>query len=238
MRLIQLDAVCSTNTWLRQNRAELSHGDAVTALRQTAGRGRLGNVWLADDGMLPVSVLLRMEQVPQCVTLSVAVAVCEVLKPIVGEMPQIKWPNDIILHGHKLCGILCESAANGDKTDIICGVGLNLSQSADWFNAAGIPHGGSLLSLVGVTADRESLAYGIAESILRHCEMPFSELYQSYKAHCVTLGREVRIIRGGEERTAFALDIAQDGCLICRDDSGEFSVNSGEVSVRGILGYI
>ena len=237
-RMIQLAETDSTNTWLKQHRAELSHGTAVTALRQTAGRGRMGNEWLDDEGMLPLSVLLRDPPQPQFITLAVSLAVCSAIEPLIGERLGIKWPNDIILREHKLCGILCESAANGDGIDIICGVGVNISQSADFFCRSGIPHGGSLSSVLGVSADRERLAAAIADGILRFSQADFAELFEDYRSRSVTVGREVKLISPTGERTAFAEDIAEDGQLICRDGEQRFKVNSGEVSVRGLLGYV
>lgn len=238
MSLIQLEETTSTNSWLKANRAQLCHGDAVTALRQTEGRGRLGNVWLGAQGMLPVSVLLRNIAHPQSVTLAAGAAVCAQLEALAGQPVMIKWPNDIILRGCKLCGILCESASNGDGLDIICGVGVNISQSADYFESAGIPHGGSLMSLAGIAADRRDLAEAISQRIVQYAEKPFAEIYGEYKARCITLGKQVRIISNGEQRVAFAEDIADSGYLICRDENGVFEVNSGEVSVRGLLGYV
>lgn len=238
MSLIQLEETASTNSWLKAHRAQLCHGDAVTALRQTAGRGRMGNVWLGAQGMLPVSVLLRNIARPESVTLAAGAAVCAVLEELVSLPVMIKWPNDIILRGCKLCGILCESASNGDGLDIICGAGVNISQSADYFESAGIPHGGSLMSLAGITADRRALAAAVSQRIVMYAEKPFAEIYGEYKSRCITLGKQVRIIRGGTQRTAFAEDIADSGYLVCRDENGVFEVNSGEVSVRGLLGYV
>ncbi|MBE6902227.1 MAG: biotin--[acetyl-CoA-carboxylase] ligase [Ruminococcaceae bacterium] len=237
MSLTKLAEVSSTNTWLKERCGELSHGDAVTALRQTEGRGRIGHEWLGHDGMLPLSVLLKDVPEPDTLTLRASLAVCRALEPVVGTELAIKWPNDIILHGHKLCGILCESVMKCDSRCIICGVGVNLSQPAQYFVDAGIPHGGSLLSLNGIQADRDALAQQLTELIAEYSRTGFNEVIEEYRRRCVTLGREVRLL-GNTERTAYALDIAQDGALICRDSDGEFNVNSGEVSVRGLMDYI
>ncbi len=236
--LIRLPVTDSTNTWLKEHRGELPHGAAVTARRQTSGRGRLGHEWLDAEGMLPLSVLLKSPPFPQYVTLGVSLAVCDAVEPLIGERLGIKWPNDIILRGHKLCGILCESAADGEGIDIICGVGVNISQSADFFCAAGIPHGGSLLSVLGASADRDALAVSITENILRYSLLDFAEYRAEYVSRSVTVGQEVRIISPAGERSAFAEGIAESGHLICRIGEERFEVNSGEVSVRGLLGYV
>ncbi len=238
MRLIQLYETDSTNTWLKSNSDGLSHGDAVTAFRQTAGRGRMGHTWLDSDGMLPVSVLLEAPADVSAVTLCAAVAVCRALEHIASEELGIKWPNDIVCRGHKLCGILCESFRKCDRTYIICGFGVNISQPSEYFGSAGIPYGGSLLSVLGVVADRFTLAEDIAKLCAELCMRPFSEVYDEYRRRCVNLGREVRLIQNDMERTAFAEDIAYSGALVCRDDNGSFEVASGEVSVRGLYGYV
>lgn len=238
MSLIKLSETASTNSWLKEHRGELSHGDVVTALRQTEGRGRMGNTWLDADGMLPLSVLLRNIPHPETVTLAAGAAVCAALEELVDEPVMIKWPNDIILRGHKLCGILCESVCVGDDFDVICGIGVNLSQPEEYFEAAGIPHGGSLRSLVGVEADRDILAKTLTERVIQYSSKGFAEIYSEYKSHCITHGKQVRIIKNGAEQVAFADDIAENGHLICRDDSESFEISSGEVSVRGLLGYI
>ncbi|MGN0650790.1 MAG: biotin--[acetyl-CoA-carboxylase] ligase [Oscillospiraceae bacterium] len=238
--IIHLEETDSTNTWIKQRRSELPDGTLVTSDRQTAGKGRMGHTWLDDRGMLPMSVLLKDPPHPTEITLCAAVAVCRALeasytdsKPKFG----IKWPNDIVLDGYKLCGILCESACFGDRIDIICGIGINLSQSAEYFMQAGLPHGASLKMLTGSAPERENLAQRIADILTELCAAGFLPVIDEYRSRCVTLGKEVRLIHGGSEQTAFAKDIAENGFLICSTASGEFEVNSGEVSVRGLYGY-
>ncbi len=238
--LIRLDEISSTNSYLKENRTSLPDGTAVTALRQTAGRGRRGREWLSDDGMLPMSVLMKAPQYPAEITLCAAVAVCEVLDSFYGGKFSfgIKWPNDIVLDGRKLCGILCESVYFGDSCDVICGIGINLSQSEDYFSKAELPYGASLEMLTGSAPERFTLVETIAERVITLSKNSFSDIYDSYRRRCVTLGRDVKLVISGSEKTARAVDIAPNGYLICSDENGEFSVNSGEVSVRGLYGYV
>lgn len=240
LNCIHLNEVDSTNSYLKQHRAECPDGTLVTADIQTAGKGRRGHGWLADGGMLPFSLLLKSPKHADTLTLCAAVAVCESLEALLpDEQFGIKWPNDIILRGHKLCGILCESVCFGSSIDVVCGIGINLAQPADFFAQAGLPHGGSLKMLTGFEpADRVQLACDIAGRLYEYSQDGFSAVYGGYKRRCLTLGREIRIISGDEERRAIAEDIAPNGFLICSDESGRFEVNSGEVSVRGLLDYI
>ena len=236
---IALDEVDSTNNYLKQHRKELPDGTLVTAGLQTAGKGRRGRKWLADRGMLPFSLLLKDPPHPDTVTLCAAVAVCKSLEQLLpGESFGIKWPNDIILHGHKLCGILCESVCFGSSMDIICGIGVNISQTREFFQHAGIPHGGSLKMLTGIEPDRDTLAEDISKRLYEYSRQGFPAIAEEYTSRCLTIGKQVLLIENGKERPAFAEGIAENGFLVCRDENGSFEVNSGEVSVRGLLGYI
>ncbi len=236
---IRLEEVDSTNSYLKEHHAELPDGTLVTAEFQTSGRGRRGHGWAADQGMLPFSLLLKNPPHPDSLTLCAAVAVCGALEAVLPEEKfGIKWPNDIILRGHKLCGILCESVCFGSSIDVICGIGVNLSQSADFFRAAGITHGGSLKMLTGFVPEREALAEDISRRLYTHSREGFPAVADVYTSRCLTIGKRVRIIENGAEREAFAEGIAENGFLICSDEGGRFEVNSGEVSVRGLLGYV
>lgn len=239
-RKIKLEEVDSTNNYLKQHRGELPDGTLVTAKLQTAGKGRRGHDWLADQGMLPLSLLLKQPPHPDTLTLCAGVAVCEALEPLLpSEQLGIKWPNDIILRDHKLCGILCESVCFGSSIDIVCGIGVNLSQSAEFFKKANIPHGGSVEMLTGVVIeDREKLAEEIAERLYRYSRDGFEAVREQYVKRCLTVGKRIRLIENGQEREAFAEGIASNGFLICSDENGRFEVNSGEVSVRGLLDYV
>ncbi|MGN1340185.1 MAG: biotin--[acetyl-CoA-carboxylase] ligase, partial [Oscillospiraceae bacterium] len=213
---ITLDEVDSTNNYLKQHRSELPDGTLVTAGLQTAGKGRRGHGWLADRGMLPFSLLLKNPPYPETLTLCAAVAVCKSLEQLLpDEKFGIKWPNDIILHGHKLCGILCESVYFGSSMDVICGIGVNISQTWDFFCNAGIPHGGSLKMLTGVEPDREALAGDIARRLYDYSRKGFPAVSEEYTKRCLTIEKQVLLIENGIQREAFAEGIAPNGFLIC-----------------------
>ena len=245
---ICLDEVDSTNNYIKRRLAELgglADGCVVTARLQTAGRGRRGHDWAANEGMLPLSILLKDPLERDNLTARVGLAVCEAVEscydggvsdaaPDVG----IKWANDIIIASRKVCGILCESVFFGDCANVIVGVGVNVSQSADFFKKAGLPHAASLLMLTGTAPMRERLFESIAERVKFRAAMPFAECYGEYKRRVLNLGRRVKIISPKGDRVAEAVDVAANGFLVCRDEGGLFEVSSGEVSVRGIDGYL
>lgn len=240
MKTIFLDEADSTNNFLKAHCNELSDETAVTALRQYAGKGRLGHSWEGSEGMLPMSVLLKNPTEPENLSARAGLAVCEALEEAAfGQFfAGIKWPNDIILENHKVCGILCESVRVGACLNVICGVGVNISQSEDYFKQAGLPNGGSILSVTGLRVSRNELFERIAKRVIFRCTMPFRECFDEYKKRVLNIGREVRLIKNGAEKIAFAEGVSEQGFLICRDENGVFEVNSGEVSVRGKEGYI
>lgn len=240
MEIIRLDKTDSTNNYLKAHCGELSDGCVVTARLQTAGRGRCGHSWAADESMLPMSVLLKNPPEYENLTARVGLAVCEALERVIGDSAQIgiKWPNDVIINRHKVCGILCESVFFGDSINVIAGIGVNISQGADFFEREKLPNASSLLLLTGKTPDREALLRKIAENVIFRAKMPFAECRADYSAKVLNIGCEVRIISPNGERTAAAVRIADNGFLVCRDSGGEFEVSAGEVSVRGADGYI
>lgn len=238
--IIYLDEVDSTNSYLKCRCGELPNGCAVTARLQTAGRGRRGHDWAADEGMLPLSILLKDPPERDNLTARVGLAVCDAIGEICGNSfdAAIKWPNDIIVSSRKVCGILCESVFFGDCSNIIVGIGVNVSQNKAFFKAAELPHAASLLMLTGKAPDRNDLLRAIVSHVKKRAAMTFSECYDEYKARLLNLNKKVKIISPIGERIAVAEDVAQNGFLICRDDNGVFEVSSGEVSVRGTDGYL
>lgn len=242
MNIIKLSEVDSTNNYIKEHCKDLPDGSVVTAELQTAGRGRRGHSWSADRGMLPLSVLLRNPCELETLTPRVGLAVCEAVESVAKNQGVelkigIKWPNDLILANHKVCGILCESVFFGDNVDAICGIGVNISQDKAFFEQLNLPHGGSLKMLAGFEPPRDKLVEKIAENVIKREAMSFAECIGEYRSRVINLGKEVRIT-GSEERTALAVDIADNGFLVCRDENGEFAVSAGEVTVRGIDGYL
>ncbi|MCH5195556.1 MAG: biotin--[acetyl-CoA-carboxylase] ligase [Oscillospiraceae bacterium] len=239
--IIFLKETSSTNDWLRARCGTLSDMTCVTAERQTAGRGRRGHSWETSDGMLAMSVLLKDPPDVSTLTARVGLAVCDAISELysmLSEKAGIKWPNDIIIENHKVCGILCESVKIGDCVNVICGIGVNVSQSEEYFNSVGLANAASLKMLSGIELSKKKLCEKIFEKTSIRAKEMFCACYEEYKDRVINIGREVRILRGDNERRATAVDIAQNGCLICEDESGRFEVSSGEVSIRGIEGYL
>lgn len=239
--LISLEEVDSTNNYLKSRCAELPDGTAVTARVQTAGKGRRGHAWAANDGMLPLSVLLIDPPEYETLTARVGLAVCGAIAEMYINSPEIciKWPNDVIVSSRKVCGILCESARFGASTAVICGIGINISQNENYFREVNLPNAGSLLMLTGFAPERQTLLEAIVRNVRSRAVMPFADCLDEYRSRLVNLGQSVKILGAdGSERIAEAVDVAPNGYLICRGEKGFFEVGSGEVSVRGLDGYI
>lgn len=237
--VIELEECTSTNDYMREHLDELSDGAVITAKLQTSGRGRRGHIWEADNGMLPISILMKNPIERDTITARVGLAVCYALESVTKFSGiGIKWPNDIIICDKKVCGILCECSFLGDCVCVICGIGVNVSQSEDFFRRRDLPNGASLLTLSGEIYERNTLIEAIAENVNRLANMSFSQCIADFRSRVINLGRTIRLVEKNGYHKAKAVDIAPNGFLICEDENGRFEVGSGEVSVRGENGYI
>ena len=248
--LICLDSVDSTNNYLKKMADEgAPHGTVVLSDWQTGGRGRRGNSFLSPAGKgLYLSALLRPELPPMDVvnlTAWIAVAVCDAVEQVIGEHPGIKWTNDIILRQKKLCGILTELSLEGESgalNYVVAGIGINVSQNAEDFGPEVAPVAISLEQALGRTIRRADLAAAVIRALDcldRDFPVKKAEYLERYRADCLTTGHEVRLIQKGVTRTAFAESIDDDFALVVRwPDGTRETVTAGDVSVRGLLGYV
>lgn len=248
--LVCLDRVDSTNNEVKRRAVDtVPEGLVVVAGEQTGGRGRRGRSFVSPAGQgLYLSVLLRprcpLEEV-SALTAWTAVAVCNAVERVCGVRPGIKWPNDVILDGRKLCGILTElelEAESAALRHVVVGVGINLTQTAADFGPEVAPVAVSLAQALGRAPRRAEMAAAVLAAL--------DELYaafpaeraawlERYRADCLTLGRTVRLLRAGGEEEAFAEAVDDTFALVVRRaDGSREAVSSGEVSVRGLLGYV
>ena len=182
---------------------------------------------------------------PATLPLLASLAVRTQLKLRYGVDCQIKWPNDLLLNGKKIVGILCEGVSYGYQQQgrgILCGIGINLAQPQEYFDAVGLPHGTSL-ALQGVPVDMDTdpewLAqymtdFGFDRALYTYEAEGFAPYRERYKALCVNLGRHVTYDGGA----GTAVDVDDEGRLIVRDETGDTRVFTGEVSVKGIYGAV
>ena len=239
----------STNT----DAAELAaagavHGTLVIADRQQAGRGRRGRVWESPAGEnVFMSIVLRpripAEKAPM-LTLVMALALAEGISAISGVQAGIKWPNDIVIHRHKICGILTEMHMNSDGSirDVVIGVGINVNMQE--FPASIRDMAGSLYTETGEKYDRNELIASVMEHFEKNYDI-FAEaeslapLKAAYEERLLNMEQEVRVLDPAGEYTGKALGITLTGELRVERQGGMITeVNAGEVSVRGLYGYV
>ena len=236
---ILLDETDSTNTRIRELESDdLAAHTAVSALRQTAGRGRLGRSWESEGGGLYLSFgVVTDPQNFAKLPLMAAGAVIAALDEAGIRDAGIKWPNDIIASNKKICGILCQ--AWGRRAAV--GIGVNISQTADEFARADLPNAASL-AMLGYTVDRWTLAARIlthADRIWAKIESgAFSQVLDDYRRRCISIGRDLIAIAPDREIHGVGTDVDEEGRLVLKTADGFYHVESGEVKLRSTHGYI
>ncbi len=249
-KVLWLEETDSTNLVCRRMAAEgEAEGLAVLARAQSAGRGRRGrNFQSTKDLGMYLSVLLRPTQdmeVLNNLTAWVAVAVCSGVERACGVRPQIKWINDIILNGKKLGGILTElglEPGTGKIDHIVVGIGLNVNHKLDDFQPELRDMATSLSLDVENCPSLPELAAHIIQALDEMYEsFPHNrpEYLEQYRAGCITTGKPVQLITPASREEAESLYIDEEFRLVVRmPDGSERTVNAGEVSVRGMYGYL
>ena len=235
----------STNSYLKRMVMDgASDGTVAVADAQSAGRGRMGRTFQSPAGKgLYLSMLLRPAVSAQKLmraTGMAAVAAARAVEKVSGVKVGIKWTNDLVLNGRKLCGILAETVMQGSETALVLGVGVNVCHRREDFDGE-VADIATSLAMEGVRVDRSRLAAALIEELRRlgdDLDGDIGTYVGAYRERCVTIGQEVRLMwTEGQERAA-ALDIDDQFGLVVRKENGEIStVRTGEVSVRGLYGY-
>lgn len=242
--IICFDTTDSTNAEAKRSLAS-PHGTVFIAEHQQKGRGRLSRVWESEKSSgIYMSILLKPQITGDSVaqlTLVAGLATASAIKKISRLPILIKWPNDIVSSGKKLCGILAElTQSDNDTQNVIMGIGVNVN-NRDFPEE--ISHTAtSLFCETNIIYNRSELIAAILSEFERYYEKfivhGFSALSEEYSTLSATLNREVNIVSPQGEYRAFAVGITNDGSLLISYDGKTEKVTSGEVSVRGIYGYI
>lgn len=245
-----LEEVDSTNTACKRLAAEgAADGTVVMADMQTAGKGRRGRRFVSPRGKgLYLSVLWRPERPAEALlplTALAAVAACRAMERVCSAAPEIKWPNDLVLQGKKLCGILTEMSLEGESGHVeyvVVGIGINCRQRPEDFGPELADMAVSLDMVLPGAVRRAALAAALMEELdlLRREILPRPELWlEEYRRRCLTVGRRVKILRGQQSSEAEAVAVDESFGLTVRCDNGAVeTLHSGEVSVRGLYGYV
>lgn len=247
--ILHYNTIDSTNKVAKSLAIEgIEEGTVIVSEEQTIGRGRLGRSWISPKSSgIWMSIILKPNISPMMasrVTLIGAAAVHKALEEI-GIDAKIKWPNDIVLNNKKLCGILTEMSGEMDKLNyIVMGIGLNVNLDEEDFSDELKNMATSLKIEKNEQVNRKEL-FG---KILNNFEI----LYDEFKKHgniestvdicrknSLLLGKEVRVINGSKTVIVKALDLDEDGELLVEyEDKSKGKIISGEVSVRGLYGYV
>ena len=238
----------STNDEIKRQAEEgAPEGLLVLAEYQTGGKGRRGRSWVTPAGSaIAMSLLLRPQIEPQyasMITLVMGLAAADAIEKYTDLKAQIKWPNDVVINGRKICGILTEMKMKGKQIDyVVVGTGINtgIDEFPDELKAVAA----SLHTLTGKEISRTELIAVCMEQFeyyykqfLQTCDL--SGMIERYNELLAGRNGQVRVLEPGSEYTGVARGINAAGeLLVEREDGTVEAVYAGEVSVRGIYGYI
>jgi BirA family biotin operon repressor/biotin-[acetyl-CoA-carboxylase] ligase len=223
-------------------RDKVKEGAVVFAESQTKGRGRLGRKWISPARKgLWFSILLRPDFRPQettQLTVASATALLRAIQLQTGLQPEIKWPNDILIGGKKVAGILTELSAELDRVKyVILGIGVDVNLNAGEFPTELRKLATSLKIETGTNCNRAELAVQILRELDRDyqriCSGQFEAVANEWEEHCSTIGHEIVIRVGERQIRGRAESLAEDGALLVRTAHGHLErVTGGDVTLE------
>ena len=247
-RLCCFTEIDSTNEEAKRQALAGAPDDSVyVADIQTRGKGRRGRSWISPGGQDLFFTILKKPRIPlnriSMITLVAALSVAEAVEKHIGETCQIKWPNDLVIHGKKICGILTEMGAEVDQLDyVVIGIGINVNRAE--FDPEIADHASSIFKESGMKICRARLLADAIAAFEKNYRQfaacrDMTPFLQAYNDRLINVNREVRIMKDGKDLVRRALGINERGELLVEDEEGRREcIFSGEVSVRGIYGYV
>ncbi|MEW6188515.1 MAG: biotin--[acetyl-CoA-carboxylase] ligase [Actinomycetota bacterium] len=213
-------------------------GTIVVAEGQTRGRGRLDRRWFSPPGGIWISLILRPSMSPADIpkiTLMTSVAVAKAIGEVTGLRVEIKWPNDILLRGKKVAGILTEMGAETDRLNFVV-VGIGINANVDIFPPDLEPHATSVRRVLGESVDRlkllRCLLGRLERKYIRLQEGRFKGILNEWKELCATLDAQVKISTVDGEIQGKAIGVDEHGALILKLASGKTkTIYAGDVTI-------
>ncbi|MBL7062357.1 MAG: biotin--[acetyl-CoA-carboxylase] ligase [Dehalococcoidia bacterium] len=212
-----------------------AEGTVIIADTQTAGRGRLGRAWLSPEGSLSMSLILKpsLENLPQLVMIA-SLAVVRTIKKVAGLETQIKWPNDVLIKGKKVCGILIENEVKGDRVNFaIIGIGMNVN-----FDPLAFPEISDIATSLSHELGAEVSKVELTIALLSELEQLYLEakagapIYKEWQENMEMLGRWIQVKTGEAVEQGKAETVTQTGNLILRRADGSITeIVAGDVTV-------
>ena len=246
--VLYFDTIDSTNT-KAQELAEKGYpsGTLVVADKQESGKGRRGRSWVSPSGTgIFMTLMIKPDINPNnasMLTLVAALAVAKAITSVTGEEAMIKWPNDIVVNGKKVCGILTEMNAQFDYINhIVVGIGINVhnesfpEEISQMASSLMIEAGGKRFHRAQIIAETMSYFEQYYDTFLKTQDL--SALVREYDELLVNRNKSVRVLDPKEPFDGKAMGITSKGELIVDTWESRKLVSSGEVSVRGIYGYV
>jgi BirA family biotin operon repressor/biotin-[acetyl-CoA-carboxylase] ligase len=240
--MVSFRQVDSTNSIaFRMAEEGAADGTVVFADSQRSGKGRLGRTWESPPGVnLYGSVILRPPVLPTQafhLTFLSAVAVARAIEATTPLVPTIKWPNDLLLGGRKVAGLLNEMSAETEKVNfVVLGIGVNLNMAREQFPADLRHPATSLLLEGGVAVDRTEFARALLTALDSlygdYLHYGYDAVREAWLARCDTVGRQVRVDASGRVQTGIMEGIDDNGALLLRlPDGSREQVYAGDVSL-------
>jgi BirA family transcriptional regulator, biotin operon repressor / biotin---[acetyl-CoA-carboxylase] ligase len=210
-------------------------GTVIVTGEQTAGRGRLKRTWLTPENGLAFSVVLypAVARLPGLIMVA-SLAVVQAIEGLTGLKPGIKWPNDILINGKKVCGILIENSIKGEKVFAVIGIGINVN-----LRTAGYPDIAATATSLNGELGREVSRLDLVRRVLAELEPLYLSLdsgeavFTQWRDSLVTLGQNVTARSGETLYQGVAESVARDGGLLLRQADGNLiKVVAGDVTLR------
>jgi BirA family biotin operon repressor/biotin-[acetyl-CoA-carboxylase] ligase len=209
-------------------------GTAIIADEQTRGRGRIKRQWFTPNGNIAVSVIFYPGRSRlHAVVMIASLAVAHSMEKVAGLSPGIKWPNDVLIGGKKVCGILTESdIRKGETARVIAGIGINME-----LDTGGMPEIAETATSISREAGRNISRLELLRSLLWEMDIlyhsPVEQIYMEWRRRLVTLGKRVLVVSATGKMEGIAKDVAGNGSLLVRLDDGTLSqVVAGDVNLR------
>ncbi len=241
------DSIESTNKLAKEIASSLDEGTIFLAEEQTLGKGRMGREWISPRGKgIWMTIVLKPQIEPSKVSRITQIGAAAVYSGLekIGIRTKIKWPNDILINKKKVGGLLTEMSGDLNRVEyVIMGIGLNVNLDREDFPDILKDKATSIKIEKGKKINRQK----VIGSILNEFEnyyMNFKEdedlegVIDILRSNSILIGNEIKLIDGSKEEKGIALDINPDGSLLVEFKEGRKSIYSGEVSIRGIDGYI
>lgn len=234
--VLQLDTIDSTNEYAKSLilREDLQNNYIVVASHQTLGKGRLGRTWESPANMgLWASLILKPGVLPETMiwlNFMSSLTVCEVLRDLTRLPFELKWPNDVLIRGKKVCGILLETLNKNKELFLIIGIGINVNQHE--FQG---PLGKTATSLFIETQSQWDLSLLLQKIITRFTENNMNldaGIFKRWKTMSGMFGRQITVVQSNNMFEAIAVDLATDGALLIKAKGGMEKIYAGDVQIK------